>query len=284
MRIWLAAAAVLFAISSVPALADRDPLSGAPLPPDAGEIPSPITDHFYASASIFSPSVKTNLRVDPSHAAPGVTGTPVNAESDLGLPARLTQGRVELMFRLGERSKVRMDYFEADRSATHTLANTIVFGEQTFLQGSVAQTSLDWRMFGITYTYSFYRSDRLEIGTGVGAYFLQANVQGVVPAQNQSQEDSAADPFPTLPLDFTWRISRRFAFSARANYLKASLSQFSGWIADSHEDIQYRWNPNFTVGLGYDSIRTSYARNTGPFTGALYLSYNGPEAFVRFSF
>ena len=284
MRIWPAAAAVLFATSSVPALADRDPLSGAPLPPGAGEIASPITDHFYASISIYSPSVKTNLRVDPSNAAPGVTGTPLNAENDLGLPARLTQGRVELMFRLGERSKVRMDYFEADRSASHTLANTIVFGDQTFAQGSVTQSSLDWRMFGITYTSSFYRTDRLEIGTGVGAYFLQANVQGVVPAQNQSQEESAADPFPTLPLDFTWRISRRFAFSARANYLKATLSQFSGWIADSHEDIQFRWNPNFTVGLGYDSIRTSYNRNAGTFTGAFYMSYSGPEAFVRFSF
>jgi hypothetical protein len=284
MRIRLAAAAVLFATLSVPALADRDPLSGAPLPPGAGEIPSPITDHFYVSASIYSPSVKTNLRIDPSNAAPGVTGTPLNAENDLGLPARLTQGRVELMFRLGERSKVRMDYFEADRSASHTLANTIVFGDQTFAQGSVTQTSLDWRLFGITYTYSFYRTDRLEIGTGVGAYFLQVDAQGAVPAQNQSQEDSAADPFPTIPLDFTWRISRRFAFTARANYLKATLSQFSGWIADSHEDIQYRWNPNFTVGLGYDSIRTSYDRNTGTFTGALYLSYNGPEAFVRFSF
>jgi hypothetical protein len=284
MRIWLAAAAVLFAIWSVPALADRDPLSGAPLPPNSGDIPSPITDHFYASASIYTPSVKTNLRVDPSNAAPGVLGTPLNAESDLGLPGRLTQGRVELMFRLGERSKVRMDYFEADRSASHTLTNTIVFGDQTFAQGSVTQSSIDWRMFGLTYTYSFYRSDRLEIGTGVGVYFLQIDAQGAVPAQGQSQQESAADPFPTLPLDFTWRISRRFALTARANYLKATLSQFSGWIADIHEDVQYRWNSNFTVGLGYDSIRTSYTRNTGTFTGAFYLSYNGPEAFVRFSF
>jgi hypothetical protein len=284
MRIWLAATAVLFATLSVPALADRDPQSGAPLPPQALETPSPITDHFYASVALYSYSAKTNLRVDPANAAPGMTGTPLNAESDLGLPARLTQGRVELMFRLGERSKVRMDYFEADRSATHALTNSIVFGDQTFVQGSVVQSALDWRMFGLTYTYSFYRSDRLEIGSGVGLYFLQANANAALPAQGQYQDESAADPFPTLPLDFTWRISRRVAFSAHVNYLKTSLSEFSGWLADSHEDIQFRCNPNFAVGLGYDSMRTSYTRSTGTFTGTLYMSYNGPEAFVRFSF
>ena len=284
MRIWLAAIAVLFATLSAPALADRDPLSGAPLPPQGQEIPSPITDHFYASAALYSPNVKTNLRVDPSNAAPGVTGTPLNAERDLGLPARLTQGRVEFMFRLGERSQVRMDYFEADRTADHVLANTIVFGDQTFAQGSTTHTSLDWKLFGLTYTYSFYRTNRLEIGTGVGVYFLQANAQGAVPAQNQSQEESAADPFPTLPLDLAWRISRRIAFTGHVNYLKATLSQFSGWLADSHGDFQFRCNPNLSLGVGYTSMRTSYKRNNGSFTGSLYLSYNGPEAFVRFSF
>ena len=74
MRIWPAATAVLFATLSAPALADRDPLSGAPLPPQPLEIPSPITDHFYASAALYMPSVSTRLRVDPSNAAPGVTG------------------------------------------------------------------------------------------------------------------------------------------------------------------------------------------------------------------
>jgi hypothetical protein len=284
MRIWPAATAVLFATLSAPALADRDPQSGAPLPLAARETPSPITDRFYASASIYVPGVRTNLRVDPSNAAPGVTGTPLNVERDLGLASRLTRGRVEFMARLGERSKVRMNYFEADRTADHVLANSIVFGDQAFAQGSRTHSSLDWKLFGLTYTYSFYRTDRLEIGSGLGVYFLQANAQGAVPAQNLSQSESAADPFPTLPLDFAWRISKRWAFTGRANYLKASLSQFNGWLADSHGDFQFRCNPNLSFGLGYTSTRTSYNRTTGSFKGALYLSFNGPEAFVRFSF
>ena len=286
MRNWLAVAAVILGVPTAPAFADRDhdPNSGAPLPPHRHETASPITDHFYIRGTFYDPQVRTHLRVDPSQAAPGVTGTPVNGENNLGLPDRLRQGRVEFMFRLRERSKVRVDYFEADRSGSKVLANDIVFGNQTFAGGQRTQTSLDWRQFDITYTYSLVRNDRFEVGTGVGIYFLQVDAIGQVPAQNQRQEVTAATPFPALPLDLTWRISSRWAATVRGAYLKATLSGFRGWYADSHEDIQYRWNPNFAIGLGYASIRTSLNRRSGTFPGAFAMSISGPEAFVRFSF
>ena len=286
MRNRLAVAAVILTIPTAPAVADRDhdPNSGAPLPPHRHETPSPITDHFYIRGTFYDPQVRTHLRVDPSQAAPGVTGTPVNGENNLGLPDRLRQGRVEFMFRLRERSKVRVDYFEADRSGSKVLANDIVFGNQTFAGGQRTQTSLDWRQFAITYGYSLVRNDRFEVGTGLGIYFLQVDAIGQVPAQNQRQEVTAATPFPALPLDLTWRISSRWAATVRGAYLKATLSGFRGWYADSHEDIQYRWNPNFAIGLGYAAIRTSLTRGGGSFPGAFAMSISGPEAFVRFSF
>jgi hypothetical protein len=284
MRIRLAVAALFLATQAAPALADRDKESGAPLPPRPAEISSPIRDHFYVIAAFYSPAVSTNVRIDPTNAGPGVIGTPVNGERDLGLPARLDQGRVEFMFRMRERNKLRVDYFEADRSASKVLANDIVFGNVTFDGGNQLQSSVNWRLFGLTYTYSLYQSDRLEIGTGLAAYFLQVEAMGTAPAQAQYQDVSAAEPFPTLPLDFTWCISRRFDFTARANYLRASLNGFSGWLADLHSDLQYRWNPYFSIGLGYTSIRDSLTRHSGSFPGVVSMDFEGPEAFVRFSY
>ena len=284
MRIRLLLAAVLITAQAAPALADRDPNSGAPLPPDKRPAASPITDHFWIRATYFAPQVHTTLRVDPSNAPPGTTGTPVNAEHDLGLPARLHQGRVDFMFRLRERSKVRVDYFEANRSGSQVLANDIVFGNETFGAGQLAQTTLNWQQFDITYTYSFIRNARFEVGTGLGLYFLEVDAIGQVPAQNQRQEVTAATPFPALPLDFTWVISSRWALTARAAYLRADLNGFRGWYADSGEDVQYRWNPNFVIGGGYASIRTNLTRSGGSFPGVFAMSIGGPQLFVRFSF
>jgi hypothetical protein len=284
MRIWLAAAAVFLAIQATPALADRDPQSGAPLPPHKAAKPSPINDHFYVSAALYAPAVHTGLRLDPSYAAAGVFGTSLDAERDLGLPGRLDQGVVEFMFRMRARSKLRVDYFEADRSANYPLANTVVFGNETFLAGQMAQSSIDWRAFGLTYTYSFYRSDRLEIGTGLGVYFLQTQASGAVPAESESQSVSAADPIPTLPLDFTWCISSRFALTAHANYVQARIDDASGSFTDVHSDLQYRWNPDFAIGAGWSEMRIALERSGGSTPGAVAMRFSGPQVFVRFSF
>jgi hypothetical protein len=262
---------------------DRDPYSGAPLPPRRHEAASPITDHFYARVSYYVPQVRTELRVDPS-GPPGTLGTPVNAENVLGLARRLHRGTAEFMFRLRERSKVRLHYFETDRENTQLLASDIVFGNQTFLAGQQVQSLLQWRQFDLTYTYSLLRTRHFELGTGVGLYFLQVDASGEVPSTNQRQEVSAATPFPALPLDLSWAISSRWAVTARGAYLKATLSGFRGWYADLHEDLQYRWGPNFALGLGYSSIRTSLTRRGGSFPGAFAMSVSGPEAFARFSF
>jgi uncharacterized membrane protein len=284
MRIWLAAAAAFLATQATAAFADRDPQSGAPLPPHKAEKPSPITDRFYVSAAFYAPAVHTSLRLDPSQAAAGVFGTTLDAERDLGLPGRLDQGVVEFMFRMRQRSKLRIDYFEADRSANYPLTNTVVFGNETFLAGQMAQSSIDWRAFGLTYTYSFYRSDALAIGTGLGVYFLQAQAAGAVPAEGESQSVSAADPIPTLPLDLTWCISSRFAFTAHANYVEARIDGASGSFTDVHSDLQYRWSPDFTIGAGWSEMRIVLERSGGSTPGAVAMRFSGPQVLLRFSF
>jgi hypothetical protein len=284
MRMLPMLTAVLLATFAMPVLADRDPYSGAPLPPSKHEPASPITDHFYIRAAFYAPKFDTNFRADPSNAPPGTTGTPVNAENDLGLDHRQHKGRVEFMFRLRERNKVRVDYYEANRNGSQVLANDVVFGNETFPAGQTAVTQFDLQQFDITYTYSFIRNNHFEVGTGLAAYFLEVDVIGQVPAQNLRQEKSAATPFPALPLDLTWRVSSRWAATARAAFLVVNHHNLSGRYWDTGADIQYRWVPNFVVGAGYASIRTDLTRVHGSFPGVINMTINGPQVFVRFSF
>jgi len=282
MRIFLTVGAALFAAQAL--AADRDPYSGAPLPPAKHEPASPITDHFYIRAAFYSPKFDTNFRVDPSNAPAGTTGTPVNAENDLGLDRRQHKGRVDFMFRLRERNKVRVDYYEANRSGNQVLANDVIFGNETFPAGQTAVTTFNLQQFDITYTYSFIRNSHFELGTGLAVYFLQVDVIGQVPAQGLRQEVTAATPFPALPLDLAWRISSRWAATAHAAFLKVNHHDLSGRYWDNGTDIQYRWVPNFVIGAGYASIRTDLTRVGGSFPGTVNMTINGPELFVRFSY
>ena len=289
MRIRLApAAAAMFALFAVSARAsdsDHDPYSGAPLPPSKDRsTPSPITDKFYAEGIYYAPHVKTDLRVDPHNAPVDVTGTDVRAETALGLESRLNQGLPELMFRLGNRNKLRVDYLEVDRSATHQLAQTIDFGNEAFPVNALVSSAVDWRIFTVTYTYSIFRNDRFEAGTGLGVHFLQAEASAQVNATQQRQDVTGAGAFPTFPLDLAFRISRRWSVTARGQYFHADINNFDGWLADVHEDVQYRWKNNFALGVGYSSVRAKLALHTGNFPGLFAMSLEGPEAFFRVSF
>ena len=286
MRIWLAPAAVaIFALAAAPAFADKDPNSGAPLPPSKHPVtPSPITDRFYVRGIYWAPHVKTDLQVNPHNAPAGIVGTNLNAESDLGLASRLNMGRAEIMFRLKERNKIRLDFLDVDRSATHQITQPIDFGNETFPVAALVASEVDWRMFGITYTYEIFHNDRFELGTGLAVDLLQAEAQAQVNATQQRQDVSGAGAFPTIPLDFALRISRRWSVTAHGQYFHAALSNFDGWLADIHGDVQYRWKPNFALGVGYSTFRAKLALDTGNFPGGFQLSLTGPEAFFRVSF
>jgi hypothetical protein len=287
MRIRLApAAAALFALTAAQAQAsDHDPNSGAPLPPShKHETTSPITDRFYVRGSYWAPHVSTLIQVNPHNAPAGEHGTTLSAERDLGLESRLNQGEFEMMFRIGNRNKIRVNWLEVDRSATHQLAETINFGEESFPVNSLLQSEIDWRIFTMTYTYSVIRNDWVELGTGLGIHLLEAEAQAQVNATFQRQDVSGAGAFPTIPLDFALRISQRWSVTWRGQYFHAAISNFDGWLADLHEDVQYRWKKNFAVGVGYSSVRAKLALSTGNFPGQFHMALEGPEAFFRISF
>ena len=290
MRVALVLIAALFAgeacfaaepDSTGPAQSDSAAHHPYPYPQRERTLTSPITDHFAVRGTFFSATVNTDLHLDASPTAPG---TLINAERDLGLKSRLNQGRMELIFRLRSRHRLRVDYFGSDRDGDRPIDRAIFFGGHTFASGDLVQSDLQYSMLGFTYTYSFIRSEHFELGAGLGVHLLQADARATDVTAATHAETSGVGAYPTPALDGTWAISQRFAWTARAQYLRASVNGITGSLGDYHTDLQYRWRPNFEIGLGYEEIRAqlSVVRSGAP--AGFALSIKGPEAFLRFSF
>jgi hypothetical protein len=290
MRNWVYLSAALLALQAVPAHAERDPVSGAPIKPDKKHwTPSPITDRFAVEGIFYNPAISTRLRVDtrsPVEGVPGITGTTLSGERDFGLDSRIPQGRIEIIFRLRQNNRLRVDYFATNRRADHTISRTIQFGDETFLTNDRVTSSLDWREFSLTYTYSLFRNDYVEAGVGLAAHFIQADARGAVEAKQLRQEVSGSGAFPTIPLDITWRIWHGLALSARGQYFHASVNNFEGSLAEYHGDLQWRWRkyPNFSLGAGYTILRSSLDLDDANFPGSFRLNVRGPEGFFKVSF
>jgi hypothetical protein len=289
--VWVFIAASLAGGACCAAEAD----SAGPPPPSAAprhaypkherRLASPITDRFAVRGTFFAAAMHTDLHLDASSTVPG---TLVNAEHDLGLKGHLNQGRMELIFRLRERHRLRIDYFGSDRDGDRPLDREISFGGHTFMRNDLVQSDLQYSMLGFTYSYSLIRTQRFELGAGLGVHLLQADARATDVTLAQNAETSGVGAFPTPALDATWAISQRFAWTARGQYLRASVNGITGQLGDYHTDLQYRWRPNFEIGLGYEEIRAQLSVNrSGDSSGSpagFNLSIRGPEAFLRVSF
>jgi hypothetical protein len=241
---------------------------------------SPITDHFALRGTFFAAELNTNLHLDSG----AVAGTLVNAEHDLGMKGHLNQGRMELIFRLHERHRLRVDYFGSDRDGDRPISRDIIFAGNSFMSGDTVQSDLQYSMLSFTYSYSVLRTERFELGAGLGVHLLQADARGTDVTLQQHAESSGVGAFPTPALDATWAISQRFAWTARAQYLSATVNGTTGSLGDYHTDLQYGWRPNFEIGLGYEQIRAALETQRSNSPAGFAISVKGPELFLRASF
>lgn len=245
------------------------------------DIASPITDRFAVRGSYFQPALTTDARFDSDA---GTRGTPFSGEQDLGLDEEANQGRMELMLRLKDKHRVRIDYLKLDRYGESTLTRPIVYRNTTYATGDRVLSDFNVRMLGLTYAFSALRREKFEIGVGIGLHIVEAQAASEVRARNVNEEGSGIGILPTLAVDGTWRISSRWALTGRAQYLEVSAADIEGTFADYHVDVQYRWRRNLAVGLGWSNVALDVDVTSNDLPGLVNIDAAGPELFFRVSF
>lgn len=274
---WIGAALVAATVTAH-AGQSADSSSAAPV-----ATPSPINDHLAFEGIFFYGRVATTGTFN-SNA--GVPGTPFSAEKDLGLTDQAIQARIELMVRLEQRGRLRLDFFDLRRQGSAVLDQNIQFGNQLYAEGELLNSEIDWRQTDFTYTYSFLRNDRFELGAGLGVHLIQTEATAQSPNSTQSSDYSAAGPFATIALDGSLRLARHWSLNARGQYFHLSAHTGSGALGEYHADVQYRWFPNFAIGAGYEyelvELNVQHS-NPDELNGSVRLKVDAPELFLRLS-
>jgi hypothetical protein len=250
-------------------------------PPD---IASPITDHLAFRAIYFLGKVTTHAQFDPSANINNGIGTNFTAENLLGLTDKADQFRFELVFRLEDSNRLRVNFLDLRREGDATLQVPLQFGNTSFTIGQDVHSELDYREMDITYTYSFVRTSRFELGAGLGVQLLEADATAEVPNTPKFAQFSGAGPFGTPALDTTVLLDRHWSLNARAQYLHVAIQSAGGLWEDYHGDLQYRWRRNLAIGLGFEYQEIGLNLNHSNPAGDVRLKLVGPEAFLRASF
>jgi hypothetical protein len=249
-----------------------------------GDYFSPTDERVRISLGAMHVSSATTLRVDSSA---GVTGTEINGERTFGLDKSDFEPKFQATVRAGKRQRLSFDYFTLDRNGNTTVGATpIVFRDVVLQPGDPLQTKLSLRTFGITYGYSFWHSETLEIGGTLGVHVTDVSATAKVQSQTRHiiQTDDHAGPVPTLGIDATWVASKRFYFDGRAQYLKVNINNIDGSIGFFELDALYRYRPNVSFAVGYTEVKAHLESAKSSQAGLFEFKAKGPEMFFRIAF
>jgi hypothetical protein len=245
---------------------------------------SPTEERVRLSLGVERVSTTTNMRLDSSN---GIQGTPVNAESEFGVDRSDFEPKFQAMVRVDERHRLRFDYFTLDRTGNTTLTGAPVIFRDVILQtGDPVQTTLSLRTLGISYEYSFIHREKFELAATVGVNDTDISAQARVSTQTRhvNQSEDQAGPFPTVGLDATYVVSKRFYFDGRVQYFKVSVGDIEGSLGFYELDALYRFRPNVSFALGYTAVKADLSSQKPSNSGYFDLNSKGPEFFVRVAF
>ncbi len=255
----------------------------APLARADGDYLSPTEDRVRVSLGIMELSNSTSLRVDSST---GVQGTPVAAEDQFGLDRSDIEPKLQVMVRVDERNRLRLDYFTLNRTGNAVVQGPIVFRDAVLQSGEPLQSKLDMSMLGMTYGYSFLHGQRYEVAATLGVWSVGIDAQAKIATEavHVDQRETLAGPFPTPGLDASWVVSKRFYLDARAQYLNVHVHEIDGALGFYEVDALYRFRPNVSFALGYTQTRARLSSTKTDNSGEFDFSSKGPQFFVRVSF
>jgi hypothetical protein len=248
-----------------------------------GDYISPTDDRFRVSLGIMHVTSSTTMQVDSSTGTPG---TVIDGESQFGLDPSDIEPKFQVMMRAGERNRIWLDYFTLDRDGGTTVATPIIFRDVVLQPGDPLQSELDLRLLTLTYGYSFWHGEKLELAATLGISSVQIQTQAKVATEavHVFQTEDVAGPYPTPGIAATWVASKHFYFDGRVQYLSLHINGMDGSLGMAELDALYRFRPNVSFAVGYTEIKADLTSTKASNAGLFDLNTKGPQIFVRVSF
>lgn len=263
-------------------------LSVSPLAAVAADEPAPaetipqhrlFQDSFRFSVGGYYASTNTTARLDAS----GGVGVDVNFEDALGLDDRKLVAEGSMQWRFAERWRLDVEYFGITRRATRTLSQTIEWGDQTFNIGDEVDSKFRISDLRTSVGYTFFQRSDKELGFGLGLHStaLRASIDST--AGGAEAADVLA-PLPVFSFYGNFALTDTWAMTTRLDWLSLSYDDYSGEIRSVALDFLYQPFRHAGFGFGWHSLLIDLGVDKTDWRGQMTLAYQGPAAYVTFSF
>jgi len=197
----------------------------------------------------------------------------------------VTVPRIDMHYRFNERHRIGFTSFRMDRDGSKTLSIDVELGDKEFSRGEVLNSDISYELYRISYSYSFYHSETVELGITGGIDITQYDLEFSNEDGSSKEEVDATAPLPMFGLQMGYEINENWSL----HYLMETFfieidDTYKGAFFNNEISVQYRFFDNFIVGGGFTHVGVDVEVDDSDWKGDLSDSHNGYLLFAGFYF
>jgi len=207
-------------------------------------------------------------------------GTSVDFTDTLGGDTSTDAFRVDGLYRFNDRHAVGFSWYRVGLSGEKSLNQDIQINDQTINAGATTQTGLSLNTYRLLYNYSFYHSDKVELGVSPGLYIMKTNFnfagQGTIngtPGTGTVVNEQLTLPLPSIGFIANYNITPKLQFQSRYDFFYLTINDYTGSMFEFYAGLEYRLFQHFAMGAAYDRL-TAGLNGSGEQGFKVDFSYN----------
>jgi hypothetical protein len=243
-----------------------------------------IDTEFDFKLGVFYPDKQRKVRVA---GGPGSE----NGEIDVDAEAKLKESEetlsAELEWRFGERWRVAGQYFDVQDSSSTTLSEDIEWEDIVIGAGSSASLSTRFKVFRLFFSRAFVSAPHHNFGIGIGLHWMEIEFavagEAIIPGGGSEFRSVAVRvnaPMPDIGAWYTRRLSPKWVFETRLDWLEASIDPYDGSIVNASAGLRYTISKHITAGLNYNYFKLSAGIEDSDWRGETEMRFHGPYVSI----
>jgi hypothetical protein len=216
-----------------------------------------------------------------SVSSPGLLGTVIDYNRDLGGDSRDTIPRIDAYYRFNSRHRVDFTSFSIDRKGRRDLAidpPIIIDGED--FSGGTINSDIKYTLYKLGYGYSFYHSPEVELSITAGLNVTSYDLKFANTAGDKAETAGFTAPLPMFGLRMGYAITPKWSvqYVSEAFFIEFE-DTVKGALISYELNTEYRLFKNFAIGAGLARLGTSVEVNDDNWKGKVSDSYRGFTLF-----
>ena len=188
-------------------------------------------------------------------------GVSISPADTLGLETEQTVFRLAGHYRFNSQHAVDFAWYSIKSDGTKQIEEEIDWVDDngnpiTIPVGARVDTQMDYDIYKLSYLWSFYHSDKVELAAGAGLHTTRIALG--IKAETTVSEIDAKDvaltvPLPVLSFGLNYQVTDKFSWFLKSEAFSIEFENWSGSYNDNTIAAEYRIFKNVGLGLGWGS-------------------------------